>query len=80
LQIKELYTHSALGFNGLESLLQISLYILDMFNTHRKPEHVRGNARSPLFLVTQLLVRGSRRLNNEGFGIAHIGKVANQLK
>ena len=35
---------------------------------------------SQLLLIRQLLVGGSRRLNDQGFGIPYIGEVAYQLK
>src|SRR5690606_14496611 len=64
----------------VEGALNISLDIVDMFDTKRNSELGRFYAGSLLFGIAELLVCRRRRLNDERLRVTNIGQVTDQLQ
>jgi hypothetical protein len=50
------------------------------FVRYRDPDHVGGHARGLLLLLAELLVRGERRLDDQGLAVADIREVRRELQ
>jgi hypothetical protein len=63
-----------------QRLIQIPQNIVDLFQSHRKPDQIVADAaRFASSSVDQLLMRGRGRMNHQALGIADIRQVRKQL-
>ena len=57
----------------VQRLLKVGNDVVNVLNTHRHAQLRGHHTGRQLRCLGQLLVRGGRGLNDEGFGIAHVG-------
>ena len=62
-----------------QRLIQIPQDVIQGFQAHRQPNHVRPDARRDLLFFRHLAMRGGGRVNDQGFGVADIGQMAQKL-
>ena len=67
-------------FYLIKSLRQIIDNVFHMLDTNWQKDQTRYNARWSLFFIRQLLVGGRCRMDNQGFWIADVRKMAYQVE
>lgn len=58
-----------------ERLVEVGDDVVHVLYAHGEPDEVLGEVGGPELLGSQLGVRGGRRMDDEGLGIAHVGEV-----
>ena len=61
---------------GAQGLVEIGLDVLDVFNSDRHTDVLRGDAGLELFLFGELGVGGGRGMDDQRLGVADVGQVA----
>ena len=65
--------------SSIQSLVDISNDVVDVFNTNRHADHRCRHASSRELIGLQLLVGGGCRVNDQGLGVSDIGQMGQQL-
>lgn len=66
--------------NGLERVVKILKYIIDVFGPDRDTNHVRSNAGFLLLPFAQLLMRRGGGVNDESFGVTNVCQQAGEFE